>query len=87
MKKIRDIDQLLQREITASVLPSVFFDGENSLKNTFDIAKKQQKKSNDFFVNICYELANKISACYGNPLDFILKHFPVISSFKSPRNK
>ena len=35
-------------------------------------------------INIGYELTNKISACHGNPLDFILRHFPIISSFKSP---
>ena len=37
-----------------------------------------------FFVNIGYELANKISACHANPLDFVLRYFPIISSFKSP---
>ena len=48
------VNQLLQREKTAPELPSVFLDGENYLKNPFDIAKKCY----DFFVNIGYELAN-----------------------------
>lgn len=56
------------------MLRSVFLDGENSLKNPFDIAQK----CNDFFVNIGYELANKMSACHGNPLDFIPRYFPII---------
>ena len=61
-------------------LPSVFLDGENSLKNPFDIAQKCY----NCFVNIGYQLANKTSACHGNPLDFIPRHFPIISSFRSP---
>lgn len=40
------INQLLQREKTAPELPSVLLDGENSLKNPFDIAQK----FNDFLL-------------------------------------
>ena len=74
------INQLLQREKTPPELPFVFLDGENSLKNPIDIAQKMY----DLFVNIGYELANKVSACHSNQLDFIPRHFLIISSFKSP---
>lgn len=74
------INQLLQRENTSLELPTVFSDGEHSYNNPFDISQK----FNDFFVNIGINLADKIPACQGNPLDFILKDFPIILSFEPP---
>lgn len=74
------LNELLQREKATSELPSVFLDGENSFNNPSHIAEK----CNDFFVNIDYELANKVSSCHGNPLDFIPRTFLIISSFKPP---
>ncbi len=74
------INQLLQGERSTPELPSAFLDGENFLNNPFDIAQK----CNDFFVNIGCELASKIPPCHGNPLDFIQRSFPIISSFKLP---
>jgi len=47
---------------------------------SFEIAEK----FNEFFINIGYELADKIPPCHGNPLDFIPGNFLSFSSFKPP---
>lgn len=72
---------MLQRERTTPELPLVFLDVEKSFSNPFDTAQS----FNEFLgVNIGYELVSKISAHHGNPLDFIPRNFPIISSFKHP---
>lgn len=48
------------------------------------ISAKKTYFSEEFFVNIGYELSNKILPCHGNPLDFIPRNFPIIASFRPP---
>lgn len=56
------LNQLLQREKRNPDLPSIFSEGLKSFTNSFDIAKK----FDDFFVGICYELAQRIPLCHGD---------------------
>lgn len=72
------VNQLLQKEKVTNDLPSVFQNGDDYLSNPKEIAEH----FNNFFVSIGPKLAKLIPDSDGNPLDFIHRTFPVMSSFK-----